>query len=224
MGPRDAAGRGAAAVGAGGAVGAVTWDGMGEGGGSRRAGVAIAVALPLAVLAQLSIVDRLNLPVGRPDLVLLLLSCVAMERGPAVGAVAGFGVGILADLASTHAVGQSAVVLAGVGYGVGVLAGGAGAADRSWFAPLGIVAGACGLGALAEIALAAILGDASMTGPQAVARAVGAALYALVLSPLAVPAVHGALRRLDGRRRDRLRLDRAGRARSAGTRLRGGRR
>jgi rod shape-determining protein MreD len=186
----------------------VTWDGLDQRPGSPRATAAIAVALVLALLAQLSIVARLNLPVGRPDLVLILLSCIALERGPVFGAGAGFAIGILADLASTHAVGQSAVVFVAVGYGVGALAAGGAAVDRSWFAPLGIVAGACGLATLAAIALAAILGDAAMTGPQAVARAVGSALYALVLSPLAVPAVHGALRRLDGRRGGgRIRLD-----------------
>jgi rod shape-determining protein MreD len=187
----------------------IGWDGRGERGGSRRATIAIILALFAALLAQVSIVNRLALPIARPDLVLILLSCVAMERGPVFGAVAGFGIGIVADLASTHAVGQSAVVLVAVGGAVGAIASGPAGADASWIAPLGLVTAASGVGILAEIALAAILGDASMTGAQAVSRALGAALYALVLSPLAVPVVHGALRRLDGGPSRRIRLDRS---------------
>ncbi|MFG3440925.1 rod shape-determining protein MreD [Nonomuraea sp. NPDC047897] len=79
-------------------------------------GVLIVLA---TVLVQVMVVNRMPLPGGvTPDLVVLAVVGVAMARGPAAGAVIGFGAGLLADVMppTAHLLGQYAFVLAIVGY------------------------------------------------------------------------------------------------------------
>ena len=86
--------------------------------------LAAALALAVALLVQLTIVNGLALPgSGTPDLVLLCVIAIGMTGGPASGVVAGFGAGLALDLAppASQLVGQYALVLCLIGYGSGRL-------------------------------------------------------------------------------------------------------
>ena len=163
-----------------------------------RALAASAALLFAAVILQVSVVARLNLPVGRPDLVLTLLAMVALIEGPMIGALLGFLVGLFGDLLSTHVLGQSALVLCLVGYLVGHLLD---ATERTIVVPLLAVGGAVALGTLGHAAGTAIFGDAALTGSQAVVRALTAGLYGMLLTPFLLPLLTAAARRLRGERR-----------------------
>ncbi len=158
-----------------------------------------AVALFLALVAQVCIVARLGLPFGgRPDLVLVLLAVLAMVEGPVVGAVLGFGIGILGDLMSSHVLGQGAVVLCLVGYCVALVED---APERPARVPLAAVGLACALGTLGYAAFAAILGESALGGGRILTRATAAGVYGLLATPFVFPLVLGGLRRLRGDRK-----------------------
>lgn len=77
------------------------------------------VAVLAALLVQFMLVNRLPLPAGgAPDLVLLAVVGAALTRGPAAGAMLGFGAGLLVDLAppTAHVAGLYAFVFSLVGY------------------------------------------------------------------------------------------------------------
>ena len=83
-----------------------------------------ALAMVLALLVQLTIVNGLALPGGgTPDLVLLCVIAVGMTGGPSCGVIAGFSAGLALDLAppASQLAGQYALVLCLVGYGSGRL-------------------------------------------------------------------------------------------------------
>ncbi|NUW43164.1 rod shape-determining protein MreD [Nonomuraea rhodomycinica] len=78
--------------------------------------------VPLAVLVQVILVNRVPLPGGgSPDLVLLAVTGVAMARGPVTGAVIGFCAGLLVDVMppAAHLMGLYAFTLAVIGYVAG---------------------------------------------------------------------------------------------------------
>jgi rod shape-determining protein MreD len=80
------------------------------------------IVLTVALLLQLTFVNRLPLPGGEagagPDLVLLALVALAMQASPAVGAVTGFCAGLALDLAppGSYLIGEYALVFCLVGY------------------------------------------------------------------------------------------------------------
>lgn len=155
----------------------------------------------LALVLQLSVVARLNLPFGgRPDLVLTLLAVVGLVEGPLAGSVLGFAIGLFGDLLSTHVLGQSIVVFCLVGYCAGLVAP---SWDRSVRVPLVVVAVTTAAGTLGHVALSAILGDSALTGTQALTRALFVAFYGLLLTPFLFPGVLAVTGRLRGDRGDR---------------------
>jgi rod shape-determining protein MreD len=155
---------------------------------------AAGIALFFALVVQVCVVARLDLPLGgRPDAVLVLLAAIALVEGPVVGAVLGFGTGLAGDLMSTHVLGQGAVVLCLVGYCVGLVDD---AAERPARVPLAVVGLACTFGTFAHVAFAMILGGSGLGGGQALIRGGAAGLYGLLATPFVFPLVLGTLRRL----------------------------
>ncbi|WP_261574537.1 rod shape-determining protein MreD [Frankia gtarii] len=163
-----------------------------------RTFVAATALLMVAFIGQVSIVARLGLPGGRLDLVLVLLATISLIEGPLVGAVSGFVVGVLADLASSHVLGQSALVMCLIGYAVGLVMD---AADRSVVVPLAAIGGASVAGTLGYAATTSIFGAAALTGGEAVVRALVAGVYAVLLAPFVFPLLTAGSRRLSGRPR-----------------------
>ncbi|MFB4287509.1 rod shape-determining protein MreD [Nonomuraea sp. ATR24] len=85
------------------------------------------LVVPVALLLQVMLVNRLPLPAGGvPDLVLLAVVAVALIRGPGAGAVIGFFTGLVVDVVppTAHVAGLYAFVFALVGYLAGRGAGG----------------------------------------------------------------------------------------------------
>jgi rod shape-determining protein MreD len=85
------------------------------------AGTAIRAGLLvlLGVVIQISGLSQLRVLGAAPDLTPLIVAAVALLAGSVPGAVTGFCVGLLLDLAMGQNVGSSSLVLTAVGYGVG---------------------------------------------------------------------------------------------------------
>ena len=70
----------------------------------------------VAALLQVSLATPIEVGSGHPDLVLVLVVAIALLRGPVLGATAGFGAGLVADVAALQALGVSSLLLTLVGY------------------------------------------------------------------------------------------------------------
>jgi rod shape-determining protein MreD len=84
------------------------------------------VLIFIGILAQLTVLDGLRLPGdGVPDLVLVLVTALAMAQGPLAGLVIGFAAGLCLDLAppGSALIGQYALVFCLVGWVAGRLSG-----------------------------------------------------------------------------------------------------
>jgi len=80
---------------------------------------AVSVLVFAAALLQATLFSSLDVLGGAPDVLLLVLIGVALLRGSVLGAVAGFGGGILLDVLTLDTLGTTALVLALAGYGAG---------------------------------------------------------------------------------------------------------
>ncbi|MEU5974246.1 rod shape-determining protein MreD [Streptomyces sp. NPDC047315] len=152
----------------------------------------------VALVIQVSVLARLQLPGAVPDLMLLTVLGLAFVYGHLAGAFIGFGAGLLADLAppADHALGRYALVLCVIGY----LAGLARPQDgklRSATGPMAVVVAAAIGSTLLYAGVGALVGDTA-------ARHVGlggllftAAVYDLLLAPFTVPFIMALARKTD---------------------------
>ncbi|MFH8485725.1 rod shape-determining protein MreD [Streptomyces longisporoflavus] len=152
----------------------------------------------VALVIQVSVLARLQLPGAVPDLVLLTVLGLALVYGHVGGALIGFGAGLLADLAppADHAAGRYALVLCVIGYLAGLAKPETGRL-RSATGPLVVVVGAALGSTLLYAGVGALVGDTA-------ARHVGlggllftAALYDLLLAPFTVPLIIALARRAE---------------------------
>jgi rod shape-determining protein MreD len=158
----------------------------------RKALVAAAlpVALFVAVVVQLTVVNRLPLPGGiAPDLVLLLVAAVAVCTGPMTGLLTGFAGGLALDIAppATHFAGEYALVFCLVGYFAARLAAASAAStgERNGWVELGVMAAATAAGEAGKAGLGLLLSDPDVTGP-AIKHVLPAAIaWDLLLTPFA---------------------------------------
>ncbi|MEV7970274.1 rod shape-determining protein MreD [Sphaerisporangium sp. NPDC088356] len=83
--------------------------------------MAAVLLVGLIMIVQVTVVNRLPLPGGGPDLVLLAVVIIALARGAVVGAITGFAMGLATDLLppAAHVMGQYALVFCLVGFMVG---------------------------------------------------------------------------------------------------------
>src|SRR5215472_4472914 len=89
-----------------------------------RTASVVVVSLAVAVVVQVSVLNRLLLPGGGvPDLVLVLVCALALASGPVSGMVIGFAAGLSLDLAppGSAMVGQYALVFCLAGWAAGRL-------------------------------------------------------------------------------------------------------
>ena len=70
----------------------------------------------LAVLLQISLFEWIEVAEGRPSLVLVVLVALSLLRGPTVGALAGFGAGLVLDVATFETLGLTSLLLTLAGY------------------------------------------------------------------------------------------------------------
>jgi rod shape-determining protein MreD len=141
------------------------------------------VLLLLALVLQLTVLDRLPLPGGvAPDLVLLVVVALALSSGPVAGMLGGFCAGLALDIAppSDHLIGAYALVFCLVGYCCGLVSA---ELDSTVLLPLAASAlGAAG-GAALYAAVGVILGNPDVTGSAVRHVLPVSVLYDVLLSP-----------------------------------------
>jgi rod shape-determining protein MreD len=147
------------------------------------------IVVAVALIAQLTIVNRLALPGGAgPDLVLLAVVALALTSGPVPGMLTGFLAGLALDIAppASHTIGQYALVFCLTGYACGRLAE-LGEASPALY--LAISAAAAAVGAALHAALGIMLSDPQVTW-SAVRHVLPPSLaYDVVLSPFILYAI-----------------------------------
>lgn len=77
--------------------------------------------LLLAALVQVSVTSNIEVAEGHPDFLLVLVIGIALLRGPAFGACAGFWAGLVLDVASFQTLGLTSLLLTLAGYFAGRL-------------------------------------------------------------------------------------------------------
>jgi rod shape-determining protein MreD len=148
-----------------------------------------AVALFAAVAVQVTVVNRIPFPgSAAPDLVLLLVTAIAVVTTPAVGAFTGFAGGLALDIAppAAHYAGEYALVFCLVGYAAArvVRAIWDTSGERDPLISFTVMAVAAALGEAGKAALGMLLSDPDVT-TAVVSRVLPAAiLYDLLLAPL----------------------------------------
>ncbi|MET8688139.1 rod shape-determining protein MreD [Streptomyces atriruber] len=157
-----------------------------------------ATLVVVALVVQVSVLARLQLPGAVPDLVLLTVLGLALVYGHVGGALVGFGAGLLADLAppADHAAGRYALVLCVIGYLAG-LAKPDGGRLRSATGPLVVVVGAAIGSTLLYAGVGSLVGDTAARHVGLVGLLFTAALYDLLLAPFTVPLIIALARRAD---------------------------
>jgi rod shape-determining protein MreD len=84
-------------------------------------GIRLVLAVLLTLVAQVALVNRIDLWGIRPDLALLLLVFLAQRRGPVFGTVLGFCIGLLEGLLQPHTLGMQCLAKSVLGFGIGKL-------------------------------------------------------------------------------------------------------
>jgi rod shape-determining protein MreD len=159
-----------------------------------------AAAVTLALALQLSVLSQLHLPYAEPDLVLLVVLSLGVAWGPNLGAVAGFGAGLAADLAppSVTATGRHAIVLTLVGAIAGRTASDLNRSALRTSAIAGVYAGVATLG---NAVLGSLVGEGgTLSSADLIQGAAACALYTAVATPFVLPGLSALARRADGRR------------------------
>ena len=151
---------------------------------------ALPIALFVAVVVQLTVVNRLPLPGGTaPDLVLLLVAAVAVSTGPMIGLLTGFAGGLALDIAppATHYAGEYALIFCLVGYFAARIAAASGATtgERNPWVELGVMAAATAAGEAGKAGLGLLLSDPDVTDPAIRHVLPGAIAWDLLLTPFA---------------------------------------
>ncbi|MGW0393973.1 rod shape-determining protein MreD [Streptomyces sp. NPDC003042] len=152
----------------------------------------------VALVVQVTILGRLQLPGAVPDLLLLTVVALSLVYGSTSGALLGFSAGLLADLAppADHAAGRYALVLCVIGYLVGLARPDSGRFRSAWGPMLTVVAAAFG-SILLYVALGALVGDTAERHVGLGGLLFTAILYDLLLAPFTVPFVMALARRAE---------------------------
>jgi len=166
------------------------------------------VLTAVAVVIQLTIVDRIAFPGGGgPNLVLLLVAALALAGGPMAGVLTGFFAGFALDVAppGSHFIGQSALVFCLIGYACGLLSDDfSGDTEQGHTALFEIVVTAAG--AVCGEALVALLGvmlsDPRVSWPAITNVLPATVAYDILLCPFVLYAAAASLRLAGVRRED----------------------
>jgi rod shape-determining protein MreD len=159
--------------------------------------LAVPVLLAVAVVLQVTLVNRLPLPGdATPDLTLLVVLALAVTGGPVPGMLAGFLGGLALDVAppGSNLIGENALVFCLVGYGCGAFVARLRREDQGYPSPLGtlplVVVGAAAAEALLA-GLGRMVSDPSVTVPAIQHVLPAAIVYDVLLSPFVVLLVAG---------------------------------
>ncbi|MFI6102956.1 rod shape-determining protein MreD [Streptomyces sp. NPDC051310] len=152
----------------------------------------------VALVLQVSILARLQLPGAVPDLLLLVVLALALVYGHVSGALIGFGAGLLADLAppADHAAGRYALVLCVIGYLAGLTKPENGQL-RSATGPMVMVVAAAVASTLLYAGVGALVGDTAARHVGLVSLLISAVVYDVLLAPFTVPLIMALARRAE---------------------------
>ncbi|MDX2728075.1 MULTISPECIES: rod shape-determining protein MreD [unclassified Streptomyces] len=152
----------------------------------------------IALVVQVSVLARLQLPGAVPDLLLLVVLGLAFVYGHVAGALIGFGAGLLADLAppADHAAGRYALVLCVIGYCAGLVRPDNGRL-KSAFVPMAAVVAAAIGSTLLYALVGALVGDTAARHVGLGSLLFTAAVYDLLLAPFTVPLIMALARRTE---------------------------
>ncbi|MFI5754711.1 rod shape-determining protein MreD [Streptomyces sp. NPDC051569] len=157
-----------------------------------------ATLVVVALVIQVSVLARLQLPGAVPDLMLLVVLALAFVYGHVSGAFIGFGAGLLADLAppADHAAGRYALVLCLIGYLAGLVRPENGQLKSALVPMTAVVSAAVG-STLLYAGVGALVGDTAARHVGLGSLLFTAALYDLLLAPFTVPLIMWLARRAD---------------------------
>jgi rod shape-determining protein MreD len=162
----------------------------------RRA-VLSAVLLAVALLLQLTLVNRLPLPgAGGPNLVLLVVVALGLSGRPAAGAVTGFCAGLCLDIAPPggYLVGEYALVFCLIGYLCGRLSG---MSNRSALLTILASMGAAAAGEALYAGIGLAISDPQITWASVRQVLPASVIYDVALSPFVLYLVMRAVRLVD---------------------------
>ncbi|HTW20876.1 MAG TPA: rod shape-determining protein MreD [Mycobacteriales bacterium] len=150
----------------------------------------------VAAVLQVVVVNRLPLPGGRPDLLVLVVVGIALASGAERGAMFGFFAGFVADVLppAGHIAGRLAFAYTVVGYLAGLADD---PEETSVLTTILVVAGGSAAVVLVYSGLGALLGDVRVTAHSTVHSLVFTVVYDVVLAPFVVPFVSAVARRLE---------------------------
>ncbi|HEX3823882.1 MAG TPA: rod shape-determining protein MreD [Mycobacteriales bacterium] len=162
---------------------------------ARRIGYRVVIIIIAAIL-QVVVVNRLPLPGGHPDLVVLVIIAMALASGAQIGAILGFCGGFLADVLppAAHIAGRLALAYTIVGYGAGLLED---PEETSVLTTILVVASGSAGAVLVYSGVGGLLGDARITASSTIHSLVATVVYDVVLSPFVVSPVSALARRLE---------------------------
>ncbi|MFD3522544.1 rod shape-determining protein MreD [Streptomyces sp. NPDC058653] len=152
----------------------------------------------VALVVQVAVLARLQLPGAVPDLLLLVVVALALVYGHVSGALIGFGAGLLADIAppADHAAGRYALVLCVVGYLAGLAKPDHGQL-RTALGPMVVVVGAAVTTTLLYAGVGALVGDTAARHVGLTNLIITSAIYDLLLAPFTVPLIMALARRAE---------------------------
>ncbi|TQN32354.1 rod shape-determining protein MreD [Haloactinospora alba] len=137
-----------------------------------------------AVVLQVAVVNRLPLPWGvPPDVVVLVLTAVALGTTPVTGALSGFAAGLAVDVLppADHELGRYALLLSVAGYAVGSLRQ---SRNRGAAWPFIVAAGTVFGVALGWVLISVLVGDPRATLSSAVVTVALTTGTTMLVSPL----------------------------------------
>ncbi|HWC34588.1 MAG TPA: rod shape-determining protein MreD [Mycobacteriales bacterium] len=148
------------------------------------------------VLVQACVINRMRLPLGGPDLLLVVVVAFALVGGSQRGALLGFFAGLLADVMppTDHFAGELAFAYTIVGYLAGMLDAGE---ESSVLTIIAVVAGGSVAVVLLFAGLGDLLGNAHISAGATVHALAGTVVYDVILAPFVVPLLSAAARRLE---------------------------
>jgi rod shape-determining protein MreD len=155
----------------------------------------LVLLLGVTGLAFQTVLGRTTLAGTKPELLLLIVVALGICEGPAIGATAGFCLGLATDLLLELPAGGSALTLTLVGYAAGRIR--AQLQQPSAWLPSAMVIVATVTGLLSYAGLVFLLGEQSLSAPRILRNASLAAAYNALLTPFVFPVV----RRLGARMR-----------------------
>lgn len=144
--------------------------------------------LAAAVLVQATVLNRLPVPWGAgPDLVLIVVTAIALTGAPAAGAAAGFAGGLAMDVLppADHEIGRYTMMLCLAGYLVALLQSNSatGTAASGWRA-VGVAAVAAVGVALGYAGVGVVVGDPRIGAAAVAVGTLGSLLATVLVSPL----------------------------------------